>query len=44
MTFPNTSIIRKSTIFLAAAMLSVSAMVTDFSQVQREANQGDADA
>ena len=44
MTFPNTSIIRKSTIFLAAAMLSFSAMAADFDQTQRLANQGDVDS
>ena len=42
MTFLNTSLIRKLTFFLAAAMLSLSAMAADFNQVQREANQGDA--
>jgi len=42
MIFLNTSLIRKLTLFLAAAMLSVSAIAADFNQVQREANQGDA--
>lgn len=44
MTFLNTPLIRKLTLFLAAVMLSLSAMATDFNQVQRLANQGDADA
>ena len=44
MTFLNTSLIRKLTLFLAAAMLSLSAMAADFNQTQRLANQGDADA
>lgn len=44
MTLPNTSLIRKLTLFLAAAMLSVSAMAADFSQNQRLANQGNAAA
>lgn len=42
MTYLNTSLIRKSTLFLVAAMLSMSAIAIDFNQVQREANQGDA--
>ena len=44
MTFLITSLIRKSTLFLAAMMLSLSAMAADFNQTQRLANQGDADA
>ena len=44
MTLLNTSLIRRLTLFLAAAMLSVSAIAADFNQVQREANQGDATA
>ncbi|MGO3736687.1 MAG: tetratricopeptide repeat protein, partial [Moraxellaceae bacterium] len=40
----NTALIRKTTLFLAAAMLSVSAMATGFNENQRLANQGDADA
>ena len=44
MTPQNTSLIRKSTLFLVAAMLSVSAMALDFNQIQREASQGNADA
>ncbi|WP_440455254.1 tetratricopeptide repeat protein [Psychrobacter sp. ASPA161_9] len=39
-----TSFISKITLFLAAAMLSISAMATDFNQTQRLANQGNADA
>ena len=42
MTLLITSLIRKTTLFLAAATLSVSAMASDFNQVQREANQGNA--
>ena len=44
MAFFKTSLIRKLTLFLAAAMLSVSAMATDFNQLQRLANQGFAEA
>ena len=44
MTFLNHSLIRKLTLFLVAAMLSVSAMALDFNQMQRLANQGDATA
>ena len=44
MTFLNTSLIRKLTLFLAAAILSVSTMAADFSQNQRLANQGNASA
>ena len=44
MTLPNTFLIRKLTLFLAAAMLSVSAMAADFNQIQRLANQGNATA
>lgn len=44
MTLLNTSFIRKLILFLAAAMLSVSAMAADFNQTQRLANQGDASA
>ena len=40
MILSNTSLIRKTTLFLVAAMLSFSAMAADFVQVQREANQG----
>jgi TPR repeat protein len=40
----NNSLIRKTTLFLAAAMLSVSAMAFDFSENERLANQGDAAA
>lgn len=40
MTLLNTSLIRKSILFLVAAMLSVSAMALDFSQTQRLGNQG----
>ena len=36
--------ISKITLLLVAAMLSFSAMAADFDQVQREANQGDANA
>ena len=39
-----TSLIRKTTLFLIAAMLSVSAMALDFNQTQQLANQGDASA
>ena len=42
MTLPNTSLIRKLIVFVAAALLSVSAMAADFNQTQRLANQGDA--
>ena len=42
MTLLNTSLIRKLIVFLAAALLSVSAMAADFNQTQRLANQGDA--
>ena len=41
MTFLNASLIRKLTLFLAAAMFSVSAIAIDFDQNQRLANQGD---
>ena len=44
MTFLNTSLIRKLTLFLAPVMLSVSAMAADFNQVQRSAIQGDSTA
>ena len=44
MTPQNTSLIRKSILFLVAAMLSASAMALDFNQIQREASQGNADA
>lgn len=44
MTFLNTSLIRKLALFLAAAMLSFSAMAADFNQTQRLANQGIAEA
>ena len=44
MTFLNTSLVSKPPLFLVAAMLSVSAMAADFDQVQRLANQGDAEA
>lgn len=44
MTFLNTSLIRKSTLFLAAAMFSVSAIAVDFDQNQRLANQGNVTA
>lgn len=44
MTPSNTSLIRKTTFFLAAAMFSVSAMALDFDQTQRLANQGYASA
>ena len=44
MTLPNTSLIRKLALFLAAAMLSVSAMAADFNQTQLEANQGNVEA
>ena len=44
MTSLNISLIRKSILFLAAAMLSISAMAADFNQTQRLANQGDAQA
>ena len=44
MIFLNTSLIRKSALFLAAAILSVSTMAADFSQNQRLANQGNASA
>ena len=42
MTLLNTSLIRKLIVFVAAALLSVSAMAADFNQTQRLANQGDA--
>jgi len=35
-----TSLIRKISLLLVAAIFSVSAMAADFDQVQREANQG----
>ena len=44
MTPQKTSLIRKFTLFLVAAMLSVSAMALDFNQIQRAASQGDVDA
>ena len=44
MAFFKTSLIRKSTFFLAAALLSVSATALDSNQIQRLANQGDAEA
>ena len=44
MAFFKTSLIRKLTLFLAAAMLSVSAMATDFNENKRLANQGNASA
>ena len=44
MTLLNTSLIRKSILFLAAVMLSFSAMAADFNQMQRWANQGIAEA
>ena len=44
MIFLNTLLIRKLILFLAAAILSVSAMAADFNQTQRLANQGDAQA
>ena len=44
MTFLNTSLIRKSTLCLAVAMLSLSAIAVDFDETQRLANQGDAEA
>ena len=44
MTLPNTSLIRKITLLLVAAMFSLSAMAADFDQTQREANQGNAQA
>lgn len=44
MTLLITSLIRKTTLFLVAATLSVSAMAAELSQIQREANQGDAQA
>lgn len=37
-------LIRKLTLFLAAAMFSLSAMAGDFNQTQRLANQGNAQA
>lgn len=40
MTLQNTSLIRKPILFLAVAMLSLSAMAANFSQTQRLANQG----
>lgn len=36
----NTSLIRRSTLFLTIAMLSVSAIAADFNETQRLANQG----
>ena len=42
MTFLNTPLIRKLTLFLAAVMLSLSAMATDSNQVHRLANQGNS--
>ena len=44
MTLPNTSLIRKLTLFLAAVMLAVSAVAADFNQMQLLANQGIAEA
>lgn len=44
MTFLNTSLIRKTTLFLAAVMIPVSAMALDFNQAQGLANQGYSDA
>ena len=44
MTLLNTSLIRKSILFLAAVMLSFSAMAADFNQMQQLANQGIAEA
>ena len=44
MTFLNIPFIRKSILFLAAAMLSVSAMAADFAKTKALAERGDADA
>lgn len=44
MTCLNTSLIRKLTLFLAAAMLSASAMSADINSIQSLANQGDVKA
>ena len=44
MTLLNTSLVRKTTLFLTAAMFSVSTIAADFNQVQREANQGVVEA
>lgn len=44
MTFLNTSLIRKTTLFLAAVMLPLLAMALDFNQTQSLVNQGYSDA
>ncbi|WP_406947888.1 tetratricopeptide repeat protein, partial [Psychrobacter aquimaris] len=44
MTFLNTSLIRKSTLCLTVAMLSLSACAVDFDETQRLANQSVASA
>ena len=44
MTLLNTSLRRKSPLFLVAAMLSLPSFAADFNQTQRLANQGDARA
>jgi|GEM_PF-3612901 len=44
MTFFKTSLIRKSTLFLVAAIFSSSVLALDFNQTQMLANQGNAEA